>query len=56
MGGPWSATELRAQAEEISGKTIGKTWNRKFEKQHPKVHAAKPEKLDPERAKKFNEL
>jgi hypothetical protein len=55
MGEPWSAADLRAQAEEISGKTVGKNWNRKFEKRHPEIRAAKPAKLDPKRAKHFNE-
>jgi len=56
MGEPWSAAELHSQAEEISGKTVGKNWNRKFEKRHPEVRAAKPAKLDPKRAKHFNEV
>ena len=32
MGEPWSAAELHSQAEEISGKPVGKNWNHKFEK------------------------
>ena len=56
MGEPWSAAELRSQAEEISGKPVRKNWNCKFEKRHPEVCAAKPAKLDPKRAKHFNEV
>lgn len=54
-GEPWTPLELRAQAEAVSGKTVGQNWHRKFEKRHPELHAAKPAKLDPKRAKHFNE-
>ncbi len=55
MGQPWTRTELRARAEEISGKSVGRTWHRKFEKRHPELAATRPAKLDPKRAKHFNE-
>ena len=55
MGEPWSHADLRTQAEAISGKNVGRTWHRKFEKRHPELRAAKPAKLDPKRAKHFNE-
>jgi hypothetical protein len=58
MGEPWTpqAVELRGQAEAISGKTVGQNWHRKFERRHPELCAAKPAKLDPKRAKNFNEM
>ena len=55
MGKPWTYTDLRSQAEAISGKSVGQNWHRKFEKRHPELHAAKPAKLNPKRAKHFNE-
>ena len=39
MGLLWSAADLRAQDEEISGKTVGKNWSRKFDKRHPQICA-----------------
>jgi hypothetical protein len=56
MGKPWTHVELRGQAEAISGKTVGQNWHRKFERRHPELCAAKPAKLDPKRAKHFNEM
>jgi len=55
MGEPWSSADLRAQAEAISGKTVGQNWHRNFEKRHPELRAAKPAKFDPKRTKHFNE-
>ena len=56
IGEAWSSADLRVQAEAISGKKVGQNWHRKFEKRHPELCAAKPAKLDPKRAKHFNEL
>ena len=55
MGMPCSAADLRSEASFISGKDIGGRWHRKFERRHPDLQAAKPAKLDPKRAKNFNE-
>jgi len=51
---PWSAQELRAYAQEIFGKKIGKKWHLKFEARHPELRNVRPAKLDPKRAKIFN--
>jgi hypothetical protein len=52
---PFSPADLRAQASAILGKEVGKKWHTKFERRHPELRAAKPAKLDPKRAKNFNE-
>jgi hypothetical protein len=48
---------LRCSSQSSLGKIVGQNWHRKSadEKRHPKLHAAKPAKLDPKRAKHFNE-
>ena len=55
MGLPFSAGDLRTNAAEISGKEVSSRWHKKFLKRHPEVGAMKPAKLDPKRAKNFNE-
>jgi len=55
VGEPWTSSDLRNEAETISGKVVGFHWHRKFEKRHPEIFAAKTSKLDPKRAKHFNE-
>ena len=55
MGLPFSAADIRAKATTICGKEVGKRWHKKFEKRHPGLRASKPSKLDPKRAKHFNE-
>ena len=55
MGLPFSAEDLRNYAAAISGKDVGKQWHKKFLKRNPQVCAMKPAKLDPKRAKNFNE-
>lgn len=56
IGEAWSSADLCVQDKAISGKKVGQNWHRKFEKWHPELHAAKPAKLDPKRAKHFNKL
>ena len=55
MGEPWSAAELCNEATAISGKEVGNQWHRSFEKRHPEIQSAKTSKLNPKRAKHFNE-
>ena len=55
MGLPFSAEDLRISAAVISGKDVGRRWHKKFLKRNPQVSAMKPAKLDPKRAKIFNE-
>lgn len=51
-GEPWTSSDLRNEAEKILGKAVGSRWHLKFEKRHPEIFASK---LDPKRAKQFNE-
>ena len=55
MGLPYSHADIRAKASAISGKEVGKKWHEKFERRHPELRLSKPSKLDPKRAKHFNE-
>jgi hypothetical protein len=55
MGFPYSAEDLRTHASTISGKDVGGRWHKKFLKRNPQVKAMKPARLDPKRAKNFNE-
>jgi len=45
---PWTPPpkELRAHAELISGKTVGKKWHQKFHARHPELRATRPTKQD----------
>ncbi|KAF5325486.1 hypothetical protein D9619_009916 [Psilocybe cf. subviscida] len=54
LGNPWTPEDLRAQAELISGKQVGSSWHKKFERRHPKIDAYKATSLDPKRANHFN--
>lgn|SRR5258708_23010039 len=52
---PLSATNLSSHAFAIKGKHPGKNWHYNFSKRHPEFVKAKPNGLDPKRAKNFNE-
>jgi hypothetical protein len=55
MGVPFSKMDLNAEASQISGKAIGKTWHRKFLNRHrTEISAAKARRIDPKRASNFN--
>jgi Tc5 transposase DNA-binding domain len=54
-GTPFSRNDILAKAAEISGKELKDTWLEKFLNRHPEITASKPVKLDPKRAKNFNE-
>lgn len=55
IGMLFSPADLHAEAGKILGKEVGKKWHTKFKQRHPELRAAKPAKLDPKRAKNFNE-
>ena len=46
---------IHAHASDIAGHSLGKCWTRWFRKRHPELVTSKPAKLDPKRAKNFNE-
>jgi hypothetical protein len=53
-GNPFSLKTLCYQGEIISRKPLGRTWARSFQKRHPEMVLAKPQKLDLKRADHFN--
>ena len=55
MGMPLSSEDLRTHTSAIAQQEVGKNWYRKLRQHHPELQAAKPAKLDPKRAKHFNE-
>jgi len=55
MGMPFSVRDLRAEAAVIAGREPGKRWHKKFFEQFPELRPLKATKLDPKRAKNFNE-
>jgi len=55
MGLPFAISDIRVEASVVSGKPVGKLWVNRFLMQHPELRASKGTKLDPKRAKNFNE-
>jgi hypothetical protein len=55
MGMPYSIRDLRAEAAEMAGREPGKNWHKRFIKKYPEIQPSKGTKLDPKRAKHFNE-
>src|SRR5258705_11857966 len=54
-GAPLDHRALRTYASDIAQQCAGKNWSCHFHKRHPETVTAKPAKLDPKRAKNFNE-
>jgi len=55
MGIPFAISDLKVEASVVSRKPVGKLWVKQFLMQHPELRASKGTKLDPKRAKNFNE-
>jgi len=55
MAMPYSIRDLRAEAAAMAGREPGKRWHNKFFKQFPELQPSRATKLDPKRAKNFNE-
>ena len=51
---PLHPKTLRAHIFEISGQLPGKNWHQHFLNRHKELHLAKPNDLDPKRARNFN--
>ena len=54
-GTPMDHQPIRARASDIAGSSLEKCWKTRFKKRHPELVTSKPAKLDPKRAKNFNE-
>jgi hypothetical protein len=55
MGQPFDRKELEARASLMAGRKVGPSWYKRFLKRHPGLLTAKGARLDPKRAKNFNE-
>jgi hypothetical protein len=55
MGIPASIQDLRAEAGAMAGREPGKQWHKKFLQRFPELQLSRAMKLDPKRAKNFNE-
>ena len=55
MGLPLDRKELDARASLLAERQVGPSWHKRFLKRHPELLAARGARLDPKRAKNFNE-
>ena len=52
---PYSIKDLQAEAAKMAGREPGRQWHRRFLKKFPEIQPLKGTKLNPKRAKHFNE-
>lgn len=55
MGTPYSIQDLRAEAAKMAGREPGVNWHQRYLQKFPSLQPSKGTKLDPKRAKNFNE-